>query len=378
MIKNQAPRNRTQNASAHATLFDPFTVRDVVIPNRIMVSPMCQYSALDGYANDWHLVHLATRAVGRAGIVMVEASAVQPNGRISHWDMGIWEDGHIDMLARIARDVRDQGSVPAIQIGHAGRKASQRRPWEGRGPLPIEEEPWTTVAPSPIPFDDGWPTPEPLTKSGIDDLIGAFRQAARRANEAGFSILEIHAAHGYLINQFLSESTNTREDQYGGSFQNRIRLACEVVGTVRDEWPETKPLFIRLSATDWIENGWGIDQTIDLVRELKLLGVDVADVSSGGNSPHQVVPNEEGYQVPFAREIRTSTGVPTVAVGLIRRPAHADSIIRDGEADIVAMGREFLRSPYWPYRAAEELDHDLDWPIQYVRSRQRRSRGASG
>jgi 2,4-dienoyl-CoA reductase-like NADH-dependent reductase (Old Yellow Enzyme family) len=332
---------------------------------------MCQYSSPEGFATDWHLIHLGTRAVGRAGIVMLETSAIQREGRISHWDLGIWDDDHIDTLSRIAGFVSKQGSVPAVQIGHAGRKASQRRPWEGGGPLGNDDSPWTTVAPSAIPFDEGWHTPNAMTSEEIDLVVESFQQAARRAREAGFSILEIHAAHGYLLNQFLCSTTNHRKDQYGGSFKNRIRLTCEAIEAVRSEWPPEYPVFVRISATDWSANGWDINDSIALVKEIRQLGVDVIDVSSGGNVPRVTIPNEEGYQVPFAATIRRETGAPTVAVGHISRPEHAESVIGDGNADIVALGREFLRNPYWPFEAAKSLGFDLDWPEQYVRAQRR-------
>jgi 2,4-dienoyl-CoA reductase-like NADH-dependent reductase (Old Yellow Enzyme family) len=332
---------------------------------------MCQYSSLEGFATDWHLVHIGTRAVGRAGIVMLETSAVQREGRISHWDLGIWDDGHTDMLSRIAGFVSEQGSVPAIQIGHAGRKASQRRPWEGGGPLEVDDSPWVTVAPSAIPFDEGWHTPKAMTPEEIELVVGSFQQAARRAREAGFMILEVHAAHGYLLNQFLCSTSNHREDRYGGSFDNRIRLTYEVIEAVRSEWPMQYPLFVRISATDWSVDGWGMNDSIAIVEGIRQLGVDVIDVSSGGNVPGVAIPNEEGYQVPFAATIRRETGIPTVAVGHISRPEHAETVISDGSADIVALGREFLRNPYWPYEAAKSLGFDLNWPEQYVRAKRR-------
>jgi 2,4-dienoyl-CoA reductase-like NADH-dependent reductase (Old Yellow Enzyme family) len=332
---------------------------------------MCQYSSPEGFATDWHLIHLGTRAVGRAGIVMLETSAIQRDGRISHWDLGIWDDDHIDMLSRIAGFVSEQGSIPAVQIGHAGRKASQHRPWEGGGPLGDDESPWVTLAPSAMPFDEGWHTPNAMTSDEIDLVVESFQQAARRAREAGFMILEVHAAHGYLLNQFLCSTSNHRKDQYGGSFNNRIRLTCEAIEAVRAEWPPEYPVFVRISATDWSVNGWGVDDSIALVNEIRQLGVDVIDVSSGGNVPGVNIPNEEGYQVPFAETIRRETGVPTVAVGHISRPEHAEAVIGEGNGDIVALGREFLRNPYWPYEAAKSLGFDLAWPEQYVRARPR-------
>ena len=350
-------------------LFTPLTIRGTTLPNRIMVSPMCQYSATDGFANDWHLVHLGARAIGGAGLVMTETTSVEPDGRISPWDLGIWDDAHVEMLSRIATFIRDLGVIPAIQIGHAGRKASQRRPWEGGGPLPPGPPGWQTVSASAIPFDEGWPVPRELTRDEIQRVIASFGAAARRAREAGFVIVEVHGAHGYLVNQFLSKHSNTRDDEYGGSFENRARFAREVVEVVRAEWPDEYPVSVRISAVDWAEDGWGVEQSIKLVRILQAAGADIIDVSSGGNRAQVSPPTEPGYQVPFSEQIRRATGAITAAVGLITKPEHAETILQQGQADIIALGREFLRDPQWPLRAADALGTDFDWRPQYVRAK---------
>ena len=359
--------------SDHPLLFTPLQIRGMTLPNRIMVSPMCQYSSTEGFATDWHLVHLGSRAVGGAGIVMTEISAVERDGRISPWDLGIWDDAHVGMLSRITTFMSEQGTVPAIQIGHAGRKASQRRPWEGGGPLSQGESPWTTIGPSALPFDDNWHTPQAMSREEIRRVIDSFRAAARRAREAGFVIIEVHAAHGYLLNAFMAKNSNTRTDAYGGSFENRIRFPCDVVAAVRDEWPEDFPVSVRISATDWAVGGWGIDESIALTHALQELGVDIIDVSSGGNQAGVTVPNEPGYQVPLAEQIRRETGVTTAAVGLITEPEQAETILQCGQADIIALGREFLRKPYWPLEAAAALGVDLEWLPQYRRAKPYRS-----
>lgn len=350
-------------------LFTPLKIRGVTLPNRIMVSPMCQYSSTEGFANDWHLVHLGARAVGGAGLVMTETSAVERDGRISPWDLGIWDDAHIEMLAQITAFLREHGTVPAIQIGHAGRKASQRRPWDGGGPLHPDESPWQTIAPSAIPFDDGWHTPREMTRDEIKRVVESFRAAARRAREAGFVMVEVHAAHGYLVNAFLAENSNTRTDAYGGSFENRLRFAREVIAAVRDEWPDEYSVSVRISATDWSEDGWGIEESIALTHALQELGVDIIDVSAGGNQAGVRPPTGPGYQTPFAKKIRQATGAITAAVGLITEPQHAETILHNGEADIVALGRELLRKPHWPLEAAQALGADLDWQPQYRRAK---------
>jgi 2,4-dienoyl-CoA reductase-like NADH-dependent reductase (Old Yellow Enzyme family) len=363
-------RTHTRVGSGYLTvmLLLPITLREITLRNRIGVSPMCQYSAEDGYVNDWHLVHLGSRAVGGAGMVCVEATAVEPRGRISPWDTGIWKDDHIPALARITAFLRGQGAVPAIQIAHAGRKASVRRPWEGGGPIPESEGGWQTVAPSPIPFRDGDPLPHELTRQEILDLIERFSLAASRALAAGFDLVEIHGAHGYLINEFLSPLSNRRTDEYGGSFENRIRFALEITAAVRQVWPGRLPLFFRISATDWVEGGWTLDESVELARRLKPVGVDVMDCSSGGNSPLQKIPLTPGYQVPFAERIRKDAEIATAAVGLITTPEEANAVVTEGKADIVLLARKFLRDPYFPHHAAIALGEKPFPPIQYARA----------
>lgn len=330
---------------------------------------MCQYSSDDGYASDWHLVHLGSRAVGGAGLVLTEATAVVPEGRISPQDLGIWDDGHIEMLSRIVRFIHEQGSIAGMQLAHAGRKASTSRPWEGHDAVPESEGGWKkVVAPSALAFSETYPMPQALTLDGIQEVVAAFAAAARRACQAGFRVVEIHAAHGYLIHEFLSPLSNQREDDYGGSFENRTRLCREVVAAVRSAWPEELPLFLRLSATDWVENGWNIDESVKLAGALKAMGVDLIDCSSGGNVPHAKIPVGAGYQVPFAERIRHEAGIMTGAVGMITSPVQAEHVIRTGQADAVIMAREFLRDPYWPLRAGRELEQPIAWPVQYLRA----------
>jgi len=349
-------------------LFDPLTLRGVTLRNRIGISPMCQYSSSDGFASDWHLVHLGSRAVGGAGLVIAEATAVQPNGRISPHDLGIWKDAHIAKLREITRFVSDHGAVPGIQLAHAGRKANTARPWEGGQPLPNPDGQWRIVGPSAVPFKDGYPTPHELTVDEIDGIVAAFLQAALRAREAGFKLVEIHAAHGYLLHSFYSPLANHRTDQYGGSFDNRVRLLIEVTQAVRAAWPEELPLAVRLSSTDWVEGGWTIDDTVALAKRLKAIGVDLVDCSSGGNAATAHVPARPGYQTPFAEAVRHGAGIATAAVGLITDPKQADKIITCGEADVVLLGRESLRDPNWPLRAARELKRELAPPPQYARA----------
>ncbi len=350
-------------------LFEPLTLRSITLPNRIAVSPMCQYSSVDGFANDWHLVHLGSRAAGGAGLVLTEAAAVTPQGRISPRDLGIWNDNHIEFLARIVHFIAQRGSVAGIQLAHAGRKASTPPPWENRPVTLTEAEGgWPIVAPSAIPFDDGCIVPSALTEEEIQDIVAAFVQAARRSLLAGFRIAEIHAAHGYLLHQFLSPLSNQRTDRYGGSFENRTRLLRDIVTAVRGVWPENLPLLVRISATDWVEGGWDIEQSLELVRQLLPLGVDLIDCSSGGSDPHARIPLGAGYQTQFAEQVRRETGGKTGAVGLITAPAQADHIIRSGQADLVLLARESLREPYWPLRAARELGYLIAWPAQYARS----------
>jgi 2,4-dienoyl-CoA reductase-like NADH-dependent reductase (Old Yellow Enzyme family) len=350
-------------------LFDPFVLREVKLDNRIAVSPMCQYSCVDGYPSDWHFVHLGSRAVGGAGLVLTEAAAVVPEGRISPQDLGIWSDGHIEPFVRITRFIDEQGSVAGIQLAHAGRKASTYRPLEKRpGTIPPAEGGWRPVGPSPIAFDQAHATPEVLSEDGIHLVIRRFAEAAERARQAGFRVVEIHAAHGYLLHQFLSPFSNKRTDQYGGSPENRTRLVREVAAAIREKWPERFPLLIRISATDWAEGGWDIEQAVELVRQLRPLGVDLIDCSSGGSVPQARMPIGPGYQTPFAERLRRETGVATGAVGMITSPAQADHIIRTGQADLVLLAREMLRDPYWPLRAARELGQKFAWPGQYLRA----------
>ncbi len=350
-------------------LFDSFTIRDLEFSNRVFVSPMCEYSSVDGYANDWHLVHLGSRAVGGAGLVLTEATAVLPEGRISPQDLGIWKDEHVDPLKRIVGFIHEQGSVAGMQLAHAGRKASTRRPWEGDGVVPETEGGWQNVmAPSAIRFADNYPTPQALTVDGIQQVVRAFAAAARRACDAGFRVIEIHAAHGYLIHEFLSPLSNHRDDSYGGSFENRTRLIREIVTAVRSSWPKGAPLFVRISASDWVEGGWDLEQSIELARSLKQLGVDLIDCSSGGTVPHAKIPAGPGYQTPFAQRIRHEAEILTGAVGMITSGVQAEQIVGTGQADAIVIAREFLRDPYWPLRAAKELGQSISWPVQYLRA----------
>jgi 2,4-dienoyl-CoA reductase-like NADH-dependent reductase (Old Yellow Enzyme family) len=354
------------------TLFSHLSLRDVTLRNRIGVSPMCQYSSRDGFAEDWHLVHLGAFAAGGAGLVFTEATAVTPNGRISPWDLGIWDDRHVEMLARIAAFVRRQGAVPAMQLAHAGRKASTRRPWEdGSRTVPAEEGGWPedVWGPSAVAFSDAHPTPNALDEEGILAVVDAFADAAERALAAGFEMLEVHAAHGYLAHEFLSPLSNQRDDRWGGPFDNRIRFALAVVDRVRTRWPERLPLSVRISATDWVEGGWDVDQSVELVRALRGHGVDLVDVSSGGLHPDQRIDAGPGFQVPFASRIRREGEHPTAAVGLITDPHQADAIVRSGEADLVLLAREMLRRPHWPLLAADALGEAGPWPPQYLRAR---------
>ena len=359
-------KDYTRNPS---NLFEQFKLREVAFNNRIVVSPMCQYSAEDGLATEWHFVHLGSRAVGGAGLVMTEATAVLTEGRISPQDLGIWSDGHIEPLSRIVRFIHEQGSVAGMQLAHAGRKASTYRPWEGEGLIPEAKGGWhRIVAPSPLAFAEDHAIPEVLTPDGIREVVRAFGEAARRARNAGFRVIEIHAAHGYLLHQFLSPLTNQRDDDYGGTFDNRSRLLREVVQSVRGVWPERFPLFVRISVTDWAEGGWDIDQSIELARQLRPLGVDLIDCSSGGTLPHARIPTGSGYQTAFAERIKKVAEIPTATVGMITAPAQADHIIRNGQADLVVLARELLRDPYWPLRAARDLGYTNPWPPQYLRA----------
>ena len=349
-------------------LFDPFPLRGLTLRNRVVVSPMCQYSSVDGAASDWHVIHLGSRAVGGAGLVFTEATSVTPAGRISAQDLGIWQDGHIKGLTAVVNAIRAQGAVAGIQLAHAGRKASVARPWEGGQQLSLDAGGWPTVAPSAVPFKAGERAPEALTIAGIRDVVQAFQAAAARALAAGFQVVEVHAAHGYLLNEFLSPLSNHRGDEYGGSFDNRIRLLCEVVQSVRGTWPSNLPLFVRISATDWAEGGWDVDQSIGLARRLAPLGVDLIDCSSGGLMPGVKIPVGPGYQVGFAARIRKEAGILTGAVGLITEAVQANDIVASGQADLVLLARQLLRDPYWPLHAARLLGARPAWPPQYLRA----------
>jgi 2,4-dienoyl-CoA reductase-like NADH-dependent reductase (Old Yellow Enzyme family) len=349
-------------------LFDPLRLRDLTLKNRVVVSPMCQYSSIDGLANDWHLVHHASRAVGGAALVFTEAAAVTEDGRISPQDLGIWNDEQTHGLTRIAAFVRDQKCAAGIQLAHAGRKASTVPPWHGAGTVAPADGGWEPVGPTSDAFAANYPRPRALDGAGIHRIVDAFRSAAIRALAAGFEVAEIHAAHGYLIHEFLSPLTNTRADEYGGSFDNRIRLCLEVTAAVRAVWPQSLPLFVRISATDWTDGGWDVQQSVELSRRLRTLGVDLVDCSSGGNVAHASIPIGPAYQVPFAAEIRRAAKIATGAVGLITTPAQANEIVERGDADCVFLAREMLRDPYWPLRAARELGRLAAWPTQYLRA----------
>ena len=349
-----------------ADLFAPLTIRGVTMRNRVGVSPMCQYCAENGLADDWHLVNLGSRAAGGAGLVVVEASAVTPEGRITPGDMGIWSEAHVEPLARIARFVERMGAVPAIQLAHAGRKASCTAPWTGGARLTRPEDgAWTTVAPSAIPFNDTDPPPVALDHAGIDGIVAAFEAATRRSLDAGFRVIEVHSAHGYLLHEFLSPLSNHRSDEYGGPIENRMRLLLRVVESMRKIIPESMPLFVRISATDWADGGWDLEQSVVLSAALKERGVDLIDCSSGALVPHAKIPAGPGYQVPFAAAIRERVGILTAAVGMITEPTQADAIIATGQADLVLLAREMLRSPYWALDAAAALGKTPPWPTQY-------------
>jgi NADH:flavin oxidoreductases, Old Yellow Enzyme family len=353
-----------------SSLFDPITIRGTRFRNRIGVSPMCQYSSADGFATDWHLVHLGSRAVGGAAVVISEAAAVTPDGRISPGDLGIWQDAHVAMLSRITHFVTEQGAVAGIQLAHAGRKASTDAPWRGGHPLAPADGGWTPiVGPSPISFSAKYQTPHELDERGIATIVTAFRDGAKRALDAGFQVIEVHGAHGYLLHEFLSPLSNQRTDRYGGSFENRIRLLLEVVDAVRTVWPESHPLFVRLSGTDWVDGGWDIEQTVALARQLGSRGVDLIDCSSGGNVSGVRITLGPGYQVHLAEQVRRDAAIATAAVGLITDPHQADDIVRRGQADFVFLARQLLRDPYWPLAAAHVLSTDISWPVQYERAK---------
>ncbi|SFL08548.1 2,4-dienoyl-CoA reductase [Halogranum rubrum] len=354
------------------SLFSPLSLRETTVPNRVMVSPMCQYSTNDGVATEWHRVHLGSRAVGGAGIVMTEATAVEARGRITPHDLGIWSEEHAEALKPITEFVRSQGSVPAIQLAHAGRKASKTRPWDGSEPLSPDEAGWETVAPSPdpYPYEDEPPAQRAMTAEDVEDVTQAFVDAAKRADEAGFEIAEVHAAHGYLLHEFLSPVTNDRDDEYGGSFENRTRLVREVTAAVREVWPDDKPVFVRISATDWLPDreSWDLDQSVELAPQLAEAGADLVDVSAGGIHPDQQIPNSgPGYQIPYAEAIKENTGVAVGAVGGITEAEQADQLIRNDRADLAIVGREHLRDPYFTLHAAQELGVDVELPVQYRR-----------
>lgn len=347
-------------------LFAPFTLRSVTFPHRIFVSPMCQYSSEDGMPNDWHFVHLGSRAIGGAAMVCVEASGVTPVGRITPWDAGLWNAEQAKAWGRVAAFIRAHGSVPGIQIAHAGRKASCGKPWEGGKPLTPAQGAWQTLGPSAIPFGD-YPAPRAMTTAEIEATIDDFRKSAKLALGAGFDVVEVHGAHGYLLHEFCSPLSNHRTDEWGGSLENRIRLPLAVAKAVREAWPADKPVFYRISATDWAEGGWDLAQSIELCKRLKALGIDLIDTSSGGNIATQKIALGPGYQVPFAEAIRREAGIPTMAVGLISEPVQAEQIVAHGQADAVCLARALLRDPYWPRHAAKELKFDLPWPDQYKR-----------
>ncbi len=348
-------------------LFSPLQLRALTLPNRVLVSPMCQYSSEDGMPNEWHLVHLGSRAVGGAGMVCVEASGVTAEGRITPWDAGIWSEAHARAWKPVAAFIRAQGSVPAIQLAHAGRKASCNKPWAGGQPLAPGEGAWTTLGPSAVPFGS-FPPPRAMTQEEIRATVDDFRRAAQHALQAGFDVVEVHGAHGYLLHSFCSPLSNRRPDEYGGSFDNRVRLPLEVARAVREAWPQDKPVFYRISASDWTEGGWDLEQSIELARRLKGIGIDLVDCSSGGNVHDAKMKLGPGYQVPFAEAIRREAGIPTAAVGLISEPVQAEQIVSLGRADAVCLARAMLRDPYWPRHAAKALGVEMPWPNPYKRA----------
>ncbi|MGB6833690.1 MAG: NADH:flavin oxidoreductase/NADH oxidase [Candidatus Acidiferrum sp.] len=349
-------------------LFSPFRIREIELKNRIVVSPMCEYSAMEGHPQAWHLVHLGSRAIGGASLVFTEATAVEERGRISAVDTGIYEDAHVASWRPIAEFIRAHGAVPGMQLAHAGRKASTAPPWAGGKPVALEAGGWQPVAPSALAFDAGYTVPRELSVSEIGEIVAAFRKAAERALAAGFEVIEIHAAHGYLLHQFLSPLSNTRADEYGGKFENRIHIVKQVVRAVREVWPQRLPLFVRVSATDWKEGGWDLAQTIELARQLKPMGVDLIDTSSGGTVPGVKIPLGPGYQTRFSEAIRKEAGIATGAVGMITEPTQAETILATEQADLVFLARELLRDPYWPRRAAKALEVKIEAPPQYQRA----------
>ncbi|MGI8725796.1 MAG: NADH:flavin oxidoreductase/NADH oxidase [Methyloceanibacter sp.] len=360
-----ACRKPSDDGGEEAKLLSPFTLRGVTLRNRIVMSPMCQYSAEDGFVNDWHFVHLGSRAAGGVSLVMVEPTAVTAEGRITPGDTGIWSDAHVEPLARIVRFIESHSVVPGIQLAHAGRKASCEVPWRGGKRLRLDEGGWPVVAPSALPFNPGDPESVPLDRKGIDEVVAAFEAAASRALQAGFKVIELHAAHGYLLHEFLSPLSNKRDDDYDGSLENRMRLPLRVAKSLRAIVPDDLPLFMRISATDWVEGGWDIEQSVELAKRAKALGVDLIDVSSGAMVPDAKIPIGPGFQVPFAKRIRAEAGVATGAVGMITDPHQAERIIADGDADIVLLARELLREPYWALKAETALGGQACWPTQY-------------
>ena len=350
-------------------LFTPLKLRELTLPNRVFVSPMCQYSSPDGKPNDWHFVHYGSRAVGGAGLVMTEAIAVSPEGRISPKDLGIWSDEHAQALTSSVAFIKEQGSIAGVQLAHAGRKASVAPPWLGGQPLTVENRGWEPLAPSSIPFAAGHPTPQAVTVEDLNLIIQQFAEATRRALKSGFQVVELHAAHGYLLHQFLSPLSNQRSDEYGGSLENRLRFPLQVARTVRENWPDSLPMFVRISATDWVAGGWDLEQSLEFCRQLKGLGVDLIDCSSGGLVPDAVIPAGPGFQTPFAANIKKNLDIATATVGLITTPAQAEQIVATELADAVLLGRELLRNPYWPLHAAQTLGADLPWPSQYERAK---------
>jgi len=352
-----------------SALFSELKIKKLNFRNRIFVSPMCQYSSHDSIPTDWHLVHLGSRAVGGAALVITEATSVSAEGRISPYDLGIWNNEQYTAFLAITNFIKKQGAVPGIQLAHAGRKASTHRPWEGGGPLNSSENPWQTVAPSPLPFAPEYPAPKEMNSEDMENVINQFRQAAANSLHADFQVLELHMAHGYLLHQFLSPLSNHRRDEYGGNFKNRIRFPMMVTRAVREVWPDDLPLLVRISCTDWAENGWDLEQSIELSKKLKKEGVDLIDCSSGGLVPSVKIPISPGYQVPFAGKIKEAAGILTAAVGLITQAQQAEQIIHSGQANAVLLAREMLRNPYWPQQAAKALGVDLPWPAQYLRAK---------
>lgn len=350
-------------------LFSPLNLKGVNLRNRIVISPMCQYSSVDGFATDWHLVHLGSRAVGGAALIIQEATAVSPEGRISPADLGIYRDEHVEKLSQITSFIHQHGAIAGVQLAHAGRKASTATPWDGGKQLSAENGGWQTLAPSAIPFLPGENAPKAMEKADIAKVVGDFKSAARRAVQAGYKVIEIHAAHGYLLHEFLSPVSNRRTDEYGGSFENRIRLLTEVVAAIQTVWPENQPLFVRISATDWTEGGWNIDESLKLSAILKKMGVDLIDCSSGGMVAHAQIPLKPGYQVGFAERLKKETGILTGAVGLITEAQQAEEILQQNQADLIIMARQSLRDPYFPLHAASVLGEDVAWPKQYGRAK---------